>query len=62
MCFCHEILGLLATNGIMGMGRVNNSVIVLFGVASADEKLLKDIANFETDVTFHFILILVINF
>ena len=36
----------------MGMGRVNNSGIVLFGVASADEKLLKDIANFETDVNF----------
>ncbi|XP_043277851.1 neither inactivation nor afterpotential protein G isoform X2 [Venturia canescens] len=40
--------GLLATNGIVGIGRANRSTLVLFGVASADEKLLKDIANFET--------------
>ncbi|XP_020287778.1 neither inactivation nor afterpotential protein G-like isoform X2 [Pseudomyrmex gracilis] len=41
--------GWLATNGVMGLGRANNSGILLFGVASAEEKLLKVIANFETE-------------
>jgi len=34
----------------MGLGRANNSGLILFGVASAEEKLLKAIANFETEV------------
>ncbi|KAL6257068.1 hypothetical protein P5V15_012003 [Pogonomyrmex californicus] len=41
--------GWLATNGVMGLGRANNSGLLLFGVASAEEKLLKVISNFETE-------------
>ncbi|KAL0106761.1 hypothetical protein PUN28_015364 [Cardiocondyla obscurior] len=41
--------GWLATNGVMGLGRANNSGLLLFGVASAEEKLLKAISNFETE-------------
>ncbi|XP_011692823.1 PREDICTED: neither inactivation nor afterpotential protein G isoform X2 [Wasmannia auropunctata] len=41
--------GWLATNGVMGFGRANNSGLLLFGVASAEEKLLKAISNFETE-------------
>lgn len=43
--------GLLATNGVIGTARRNNSGIMLFGVGSTDEKLLKEISNFETKVT-----------
>lgn len=42
--------GLLATNGIIGNIVRNNSSVVLFGVGSVDEKLLKDVANFKTKV------------
>ncbi|XP_018402671.1 PREDICTED: neither inactivation nor afterpotential protein G [Cyphomyrmex costatus] len=42
--------GWLATNGVMGLGRANNSGLLLFGVASTEEKLLKAISNFETEV------------
>ncbi|XP_071565978.1 neither inactivation nor afterpotential protein G [Temnothorax nylanderi] len=41
--------GWLATNGVMGFGRANNSGLLLFGVASTEEKLLKAISNFETE-------------
>ncbi|EFN79010.1 Neither inactivation nor afterpotential protein G [Harpegnathos saltator] len=41
--------GWLATNGVMGLGRANNSGLLLFGVASTEEKLLKKISNFETE-------------
>ncbi|KAK0091462.1 hypothetical protein PV326_003200 [Microctonus aethiopoides] len=41
--------GLLATNGIIGNIVRNNSSVVLFGVGSVDEKLLKDVANFKTE-------------
>ncbi|KAL6435872.1 hypothetical protein ACFW04_005621 [Cataglyphis niger] len=41
--------GWLATNGVMGLGRANNSGLLLFGVASTEEKLLKAISNFETE-------------
>jgi len=34
----------------MGLGRANNSGLLLFGVASTEEKLLKAISNFETEV------------
>lgn len=43
--------GLFATNGIMGTAKRKNSGIVLSGFGSADEELLKDIVNFETDVS-----------
>ncbi|XP_033216411.1 neither inactivation nor afterpotential protein G-like [Belonocnema kinseyi] len=42
--------GMLASNGVMAIGRVNNSGFLLFGSGSADEKLLKDIANYQTEV------------
>lgn len=35
----------------MGLGRVNDSGLLLFGVASMDERLFKAIANFETEVS-----------
>ncbi|KAG7203346.1 hypothetical protein KM043_013422 [Ampulex compressa] len=41
--------GWYGTNGVMGVGRANNSGIILFGVASTEEKLLKDISNFRTE-------------
>ncbi|XP_070161494.1 neither inactivation nor afterpotential protein G [Polyergus mexicanus] len=41
--------GWLATNGVMGLGRANNSGLLLFGIASTEEKLLKAISNFETE-------------
>ncbi|XP_015589137.1 neither inactivation nor afterpotential protein G isoform X2 [Cephus cinctus] len=40
--------GVLASNAIIGVGRVNDSGILLFGMGSADEKMLKDLANFQT--------------
>lgn len=43
---------MLASNGVMATGRVNNSGFLLFGSGSADEKLLKDIANYQTEVSF----------
>lgn len=45
-----HVKGGLATNGVMGLGRANNSGLLLFGVASTEEKLLKRISNFETEV------------
>ncbi|XP_012281795.1 neither inactivation nor afterpotential protein G isoform X2 [Orussus abietinus] len=41
--------GLLATNGIIGLASLNGSGIIFFSGASADEKLLKNIANFKTE-------------
>ncbi|XP_046737604.1 neither inactivation nor afterpotential protein G-like [Diprion similis] len=40
--------GLLASTAILGTGITGQSGIVLFGMGSADESLLKDIANFHT--------------
>ncbi|XP_011500444.1 PREDICTED: neither inactivation nor afterpotential protein G [Ceratosolen solmsi marchali] len=40
--------GLLASNGIMGIARVNDSAVLLAGIASTDEKLLKIISNYRT--------------
>jgi len=49
--FCPlHVEGWLATNGVMGLGRANNSGLLLFGVASTEEKLLKAISNLETEV------------
>jgi len=45
-----HVEGWLATNGVMGLGRANNSGLLLFGVASTEEKLLKAISNLETEV------------
>lgn len=45
-----HVKGWLATNGVMGLGRANNSGLLLFGVASTEEKLLKAISNLETEV------------
>ncbi|CAK9825372.1 Neither inactivation nor afterpotential protein G [Anthophora retusa] len=41
--------GWYATNGIMAVGRVNNSGVMLFGMASTEEKLLKTISNYKTE-------------
>nr|XP_003705892.1 PREDICTED: neither inactivation nor afterpotential protein G [Megachile rotundata] len=41
--------GWLATNGIMAAGRANNSGVMLFGLATADETLLKSLANYKTE-------------
>ncbi|XP_047353799.1 neither inactivation nor afterpotential protein G [Vespa velutina] len=41
--------GSLSSNRVLATARVNNSGIILFGVASTDEKLLKDIANYQTE-------------
>ncbi|XP_001604519.1 neither inactivation nor afterpotential protein G [Nasonia vitripennis] len=41
--------GLLASNGIMGMARLDDSAVILAGVGSADEKLLKDLSNYRTE-------------
>ncbi|XP_046609702.1 neither inactivation nor afterpotential protein G-like isoform X1 [Neodiprion virginianus] len=42
--------GLLASTAILGTGITGHSGIVFFGMGSADESLLKDIANFHTTV------------
>ncbi|XP_043483834.1 neither inactivation nor afterpotential protein G-like [Leptopilina heterotoma] len=42
--------GLLTTNGIKAIGRKNNSGFMLFAGASTDEKLLKSIGNYRTEV------------
>ncbi|XP_051154686.1 neither inactivation nor afterpotential protein G-like isoform X2 [Leptopilina boulardi] len=42
--------GLLTTNGIKAVGRKNNSGFMIFAGASTDEKLLKDIGNYRTEV------------
>ncbi|XP_043495262.1 neither inactivation nor afterpotential protein G [Polistes fuscatus] len=41
--------GSLSTNRVLATARVNNSGIILFGLGSTDEKLLKDIANYQTE-------------
>ncbi|XP_043670970.1 neither inactivation nor afterpotential protein G [Vespula pensylvanica] len=41
--------GSLSSNRVLATARVNNSGIILFGMASTDEKLLKDIANYQTE-------------
>ncbi|XP_078052391.1 glucose dehydrogenase [FAD, quinone] isoform X2 [Augochlora pura] len=43
--------GWYATNGIMGIGRTNNSGVMLFGMGSTEERLLKSISNYMTEVT-----------
>lgn len=41
--------GILATTAVIGAGRVNDYGVILFGMGSADEQALKDVANFETE-------------
>ncbi|XP_012252169.2 neither inactivation nor afterpotential protein G isoform X2 [Athalia rosae] len=40
--------GMLASNAIVGTGRSGHSGILLFGMGTVDESLLKEIANFHT--------------
>ncbi|XP_053993692.1 neither inactivation nor afterpotential protein G-like [Hylaeus volcanicus] len=41
--------GWYATNAVMGIGRMNNSGIMLFGVASTEERILKSLSNYKTE-------------
>ncbi|KAG5681579.1 hypothetical protein PVAND_010998 [Polypedilum vanderplanki] len=41
--------GVLATTAVIGSGRLNNYGLILFGMGSADEQALKDVANFKTE-------------
>ncbi|KAK2583983.1 hypothetical protein KPH14_006444 [Odynerus spinipes] len=41
--------GFLSTNRVLATARVNSSGVILFGMASTDETLLKDIANYQTE-------------
>lgn len=41
--------GILSTTAVIGSGRVNDYGVILFGMGSADEQALKDVANFKTD-------------
>lgn len=41
--------GVLSTTGVIGAGRVNDYGVILFGMGSADEQALKDVANFKTE-------------
>jgi choline dehydrogenase len=41
--------GVLATTAVVGSARLDDYGLILFGMGSADEKALKDVANFETD-------------
>ncbi|KAL7034185.1 hypothetical protein ACKWTF_007881 [Chironomus riparius] len=42
--------GILSTTAVIGSGRLNDYGLILFGTGSADEKTLKHVANFKTDV------------
>ena len=44
------IPGLLATNGVVASARIGSSAVLLGAVGSADEKLLKDVSNYKTQV------------
>lgn len=41
--------GMLSTTAVIGSGRLNDYGVILFGMGSADEQALKDVANFESD-------------
>lgn len=41
--------GALSTTAVVGSGRLNDYGMILFGMGSADEQALKDVANFKTD-------------
>nr|XP_033322727.1 neither inactivation nor afterpotential protein G-like isoform X1 [Megalopta genalis] len=41
--------GWYATNGVMGTGRTNNSGVMLFGMGSTEEKMLKSMSNYMTE-------------
>ncbi|XP_076296447.1 neither inactivation nor afterpotential protein G [Lasioglossum baleicum] len=41
--------GWYATNGVMGVGRTNNSGVMLFGMGSTEERILKTISNYMTE-------------
>ncbi|CAD1477550.1 unnamed protein product [Heterotrigona itama] len=41
--------GWYATNGIMAVGRANDSGVMLFGMGSADENILKSLSNYKTE-------------
>lgn len=41
--------GVLSTTAVIGSGRLNDYGVILFGMGSADEQALKDVANFETE-------------
>ncbi|XP_014224375.2 neither inactivation nor afterpotential protein G [Trichogramma pretiosum] len=41
--------GLLATNGIMAIARLDTSAVILAAIGTANEKLLKDISDYRTD-------------
>lgn len=36
----------------MGIARLDDSAVILAGVGSADEKLLKDLSNYRTEVKY----------
>lgn len=42
--------GHFATTGVVGIGRKEDHGVILFGMGSADEKALKDLGNYKTDV------------
>jgi choline dehydrogenase len=46
--FLVEGKGVLSTTAVIGSGRLDDYGVILFGMGSADEKALKDIANFKT--------------
>ncbi|KAK9309695.1 hypothetical protein QLX08_000698 [Tetragonisca angustula] len=41
--------GWYATNGIMAVGRANDSGVMLFGMGSTDENILKSLSNYKTE-------------
>ncbi|XP_043264504.1 neither inactivation nor afterpotential protein G [Colletes gigas] len=41
--------GWYATNAVMGIGRANNSGVMLFGVGSTEERILKSLSNYKTE-------------
>ncbi|XP_033351248.1 neither inactivation nor afterpotential protein G isoform X1 [Bombus vosnesenskii] len=41
--------GWYATNGIMAMGRANDSGVMLFGMGSTDEKILRSLSNYKIE-------------
>ena len=49
------ITGLLSSTGIVGVGTAEPDIgLVLFGLGSADEKILRDIANYKEEVIHYF--------
>ncbi|XP_076663962.1 glucose dehydrogenase [FAD, quinone] isoform X3 [Andrena cerasifolii] len=48
--------GWYATNAVMGMGRVNNSGVMLFGMGSTEERILKALSNYRTELAGGFLV------